>query len=117
MSGAISLSTVALLASAGAAAAGTGYAIYSGQKQAGQQKKALARQNTAQQTAEAAALSTERKAEVAQNAANQKVPNVAQILARAATMGNGGLSSTMLTGPSGVDGASLNLGKTSLLGA
>ena len=74
-------------------------------------------QNTAQQTAEAASLSTERKSEVAQNAANMKTPNVASILARAAAMGNSGLSSTMLTGPTGATPGGGNLGKTTLLGS
>lgn len=114
MSGAV---TIATIASAVAAAAGTGYGIYAGQKNQGAQKKALAQQTTAQQTAEANALSTERKGEVAQNAANQKTPNVAAILAKAAQMGNGGISSTMLTGPSGVNADGLNLGKSTLLGS
>ncbi len=117
MSGAISLTTIAALAGAGAAVGGTAYSIINGQKQQAQQKKALAMQNTAQQQAEANALSTERKSEIAQNDANKKTPNVAAILARAATIGNTGLSSTMLTGPGGVGTGSLNLGKTSLLGA
>lgn len=115
MSGAISLTTIAALAGAGAAVGGTAYSIYSGQKQQATQKKALAAQNQAQQQAEANALSTERKSEVAQNAANQKTPNVAAILARAAQMGNQGLSSTMLTGPGGT--APGSLGKTTLLGS
>jgi len=117
MSGAISLTTIAALAGAGAAVGGTAYSIVNGQKQQGAQKKALAAQNTAQQTAEANALSTERKSEIAQNAASQKTPNVAAILARAAQAGGSGLTSTMLTGPGGVSTSSLNLGKTSLLGA
>lgn len=109
--------TIATIATAAAAVGSTGYGIYSGQKQQGNQKKALAQQNTAQQTAEANALSTERKAETASNAVNQKTPNVAAILARAATLGSSGISSTMLTGPGGVGTGSLNLGKASLLGA
>lgn len=116
MSGAISLTTIAALAGAGAAVGGTAYSIYAGGKQQQAQKKALAQQNTAQQTAESNALSTERKSEVAQNAANQQVPNVAAILAKAAQMGNQGLSSTMLTGPTGVT-SGMNLGKSTLLGS
>lgn len=116
MSGAISLTTIAALAGAGAAVGGTAYSIYAGQKQQGQQKKALALQNQTQQEAEAASLDTERKSELAANEANKKTPNVASILAKAAAMGNQGLSSTMLTGPGGVSPSSLNLGKTSLLG-
>ena|SRR5579875_301842 len=116
MSGAISLTTIAALAGAGAAVGGTAYSIYNGQKQNATQKQALADQNKAQQQAEANALSTQRQSEVAQDATNQQKPNVAAILQRAATMGNAGLSSTMLTGPTGVSGG-LNLGKTTLLGS
>jgi len=117
MSGAISLTTIAAIAGATAAVGGTAYSIYNGQQQLGEQKKALASQNKAQQTAQAASLSTERKSAVAENAANQQTPNVAAILARAAKMGNNGLSSTMLTGPTGVSASNLNLGKQTLLGS
>lgn len=110
------LATIAALVGAGAAAGGTIYGVVNGQKQNQNQQKALAAQNTAQQTAEANALSTERQSAVAQNAANQQTPNVSAILARAATMGNTGLSSTMLTGPAGVT-TGMNLGKTTLLGS
>lgn len=116
MAGSISATTATLIA-AGVAAGSTGYSIYAGNKQQGAQKKALAAQTTAQQQAESNALSTERKSEIAQNSVNQQKPNVAAILARAATMGGAGLSSTMLTGPGGVNTGSLNLGKTSLLGS
>jgi uncharacterized protein HemX len=117
MSGAISLGTLASLIGAGAAVGSLGYGIYSGQKQQGVQKTQLARQNQAQQEAETNALSNERKSEEAQNAANQKTPDITAILKRAAVMGNSGLSSTMLTGPGGVKSSNLQLGKTSLLGA
>lgn len=105
------------MAALGAAAGlgGTGYGIYNGQRQDAAQKKSLAQQTTAQQQAEATSLSTERQAAVASNAANQQTPNISAILARAATMGNSGLSSTMLTGPGGVT-SGLNLGKNTLLG-
>jgi hypothetical protein len=117
MSGAITLTSLAAIIGAGAAVGGTAYGVYNGQQQQGAQKKALAQQTTAQQTAEANALSTERKSEVAQNAANQQTPNVAAILAKAATMGNQGLSSTMLTGPGGATPGAGNLGKATLLGS
>lgn len=116
MSGAITLTSLAAIIGAGAAVGGTTYGIISGQNQQKNQQKSLAQQNQAQQTAEASSLSTTRQAAVAENAANQQTPNVAAILSRAATMGNSGLSSTMLTGPSGVTGG-LNLGKSTLLGA
>lgn len=114
MSGA---ATIAAIIGATAAVGTTAYGIYNGQQQQGQQKKAMAAQNTAQQEAEANALSTERQSAVAENAANQQTPNVAAILARAAKMGNAGLSSTMLTGPTGVSTGNLNLGKQTLLGS
>jgi hypothetical protein len=117
MAGSISAATLAAVIGATAAAGTAAYGVYNGQKQQGAQKKALAQQNQAQQQAEASSLSTERQGAVAQNAANQQTPNVSAILARAATMGNTGLSSTMLTGPSGVSGSSLNLGKSTLLGS
>lgn len=116
MAGSISAATAAAIIGAGAAVGGTAYGIYNGQKQQAVQKQSLANQNQAQQTAEANALNTQRQGEIAQNAANQQTPNVSAILARAATMGNSGLSSTMLTGPSGVNTNNLNLGKTTLLG-
>lgn len=114
MSGAM---TIAAIVGATAAVGSTAYGIYNGQQQQGAQKKALAAQNQAQQQAEANALSTERQSAVAQNAANQQTPNVAAILARAAQMGNAGLSSAMLTGPTGVGTSGLNLGKSTLLGS
>jgi len=116
MSGIATISTIAAIVGAGAAVGSTAYGIYNGQKQQGAQKQALAKQNEAQQQAEANSLSTERKAAVAQNAANQQTPDIASILSRAAKMGNAGLSSTMLTGPTGVTGG-MNLGKNTLLGA
>lgn len=117
MSGGASAATIAAIVGAGAAVGSTAYGIYNGQKQLDAQKASLAKQNEAQQEAEANTLSTERKSELAQNAANQKTPDVTAILQRAAAMGNNGLSSTMLTGPGGVKSSSLLLGKTSLLGA
>lgn len=115
MSGAIAATTIAAI-SAGIGAASLGYGIYEGGQQNSAQAAALKKQNTAQQTATAAALSTERKGEVAQGEANQQAPDLTGILRRAAAAGTG-LSGTMLTGSSGVNPASLTLGKTTLLGA
>lgn len=117
MSGAISASTIAAVVGAAAAVGGTAYGIVNGQAQQGAQKQALKRQNQAQQTAEAATLSTQRKNETAQNAAAAKTPDVTAILARAATAGNAGSNGTMLTGKNGVDPNALSLGKNTLLGA
>jgi hypothetical protein len=89
MAGSISATTATLIA-AGVAAGRPDTASTPGTSSRAQQKKALAAQNTAQQQAEAQALSTERKSEIAQNAVNQQKPNVSAILARAATMGSAG---------------------------
>lgn len=116
MAGSISATTATLIA-AGVAAGSAGYGIYAGQKQNAIQEKSLIAQKTAEQQAETNALSSERKSAVAQAAANRQTPNVAAILARAAQMGNNGLSSTMLTGPAGVNPGGLNLGKSTMLGS
>lgn len=114
MSGAI---TAAAIVTAAAAVGGTVMSAVQGSKQADAQEKALKSQNTAQGEAKAAALSTARKADLAQNEANQKTPDIASILARAAKDSKGGIGSTMLTGPSGVNPGQLSLGGTSLLGS
>ncbi len=116
MSGAISLGTIAALVGGVGALGGAAYGIYNGQQQNSIQKQALARQNTAQKEAVAGQLSTERQAAVAEKAANEQAPNVSAILARAAQMGNAGLSSTMLTSPTGIS-SPLALGKNTLLGS
>jgi len=51
-----------------------------------------------------------------QNKANQRRPDIAAILARTIGRGQGGASSTMLTGVGGVPKKNLKLGDTSLLG-
>jgi hypothetical protein len=114
MSGLATIATVAAIGSAAIGAGSLAYGVVNGQNQQNAQQAALKKQNTAQQTATAGALSTDRQNAVAEGAANQATPNVAGILQRAATAGQG-LSSTMLTGPGGVTGG-LNLGGTTLLG-
>jgi uncharacterized protein HemX len=109
--------TAIAIASLAVGAIGTGAGIYSGIQSADKQKRSLKNQTTATQQAESNALSTERQNQTASNAANQKAPDVSDIMARAAAASKGGVGSTMLTGPSGVDTGSLNLGKTSLLGS
>lgn len=116
MSGAITATTVAAIATAAAGVGGTVYGIVHGQQQQAAQNKALKAQKTAQGEAEAATLSNQRKNELAQNEASQKTPDIAAILSRAASAERGGIGSTMLTGPSGVDPGSLTLGKSTLLG-
>lgn len=108
-----------VLAAIGTGLAGAGLvtSIVQGNKQNANAKKSLQNQQNAQTQAEQQALSTERKNEVAQNAANMKTPDIASILSRAANSGKQGVSSTMLTGPSGIDPTSLNLGRSTLLGS
>jgi type II secretory pathway pseudopilin PulG len=110
--------TIASIATAAAAVGSTVMGAVQGGRQADAQEKALKSQKTAQGEAKAAALSTQRKADLAANEANQKTPDIASILARAAKASKSGLGSTMLTGPSGVDSGALNLGGgTTLLGS
>jgi uncharacterized protein HemX len=116
MAGSISATTAALI-TAGVAAAGVGTSLYMGSKQEDVQKKALQQQRQAQTQAEQQALDQQRRSEQAQNAANQKTPDLSAILARAATSGASGVSSTMLTGPGGVSTGGLNLGGKTLLGS
>lgn len=112
-------STATWLAIAGlaAGAVGTSVAAVNGAKSDANQAQSLKNQTTATQTAEASALSTERKNETATNAANQQAPDISSILARAANASKVGVGSTMLTGAGGVGNSSLNLGKSTLLGS
>jgi hypothetical protein len=117
MAGSVSAATAIALASLGVGAVGAGVAAYDGAKANQNQKAALKSQTTATQTAEANALSTERKNETAANAANQQAPDIASILSQAANSSKVGIGSTMLTGPGGVNNNSLSLGKSTLLGS
>lgn len=94
---------------AGAAAAGTAYSIYAGEKARGAQEDAQnqARAN-AQKTADAADQAT--------NRANQKAPDASALLSANQAAAKGGPSGTMLTGTSGIDPSLLQLGKSTLLG-
>ena len=69
------------------------------------------------QQAQANADRTAAQADQAFNQANQKKPDTSAILSAAQQAGKGGVSGTMLTGPSGVDPSSLTLGKSTLLGS
>jgi uncharacterized protein HemX len=115
MSG-VTAATIIAGIGAAAAVAGTTYSVVNGQAQQGTQKKALVAQKTAQDTAIAQTLSNQRKSEVASNEVNKKTPDVASILARAASASRSGLGSTMLTGPGGVDPSGLSLGGSTPLG-
>jgi hypothetical protein len=117
MSGGMTAGAFTLAAlGAGAATAGTAYSIVQGKSSSDMQAKGLRDQELAQSTAKAASLSQARKSEVAQNQANMKTPDIAAILSRAAESAKGGVGSTMLTGPGGVNPAGLNLGGKTLLG-
>jgi hypothetical protein len=100
----------------GIAAAGTGYAIHAGERGAKMQREAMGQQQQAQQAAAAQARSQQRRSQQAMAAANRAEPAVADIMGRAAAEAGGGPSSTMLTGPMGVNPQELQLGRTSLLG-
>lgn len=106
----------AIAASAAAAAAGTGYSVYAGQRADKAQKQALGEQREAQQQAAAQAASQQRRSAQAMAAANRRQPNMGEIMAGAAEGAGGGPTSTMLTGPTGVNPQDMALGRSSLLG-
>lgn len=81
------------------------------------QKKSLKQQEKAQQQSLKQAQAQEAAADQANNAANMKSPDVGGLLALAESGNRGGQSSTMLTGPAGIDTKKLSLGRTNLLGS
>lgn len=92
-----------------------GSSMYQGAQQRKAMKKA-ARQAEQQAIADRAAATREN------NRLNQKTPDLAGILKRNTTASAGGIGSTMLTGPNGVDmgtiaGSDTLLGRNTLLGA
>ena len=89
-----------------AAAVGTTYAVYSGERNMSVQKDAMQKQ-------ERAAAKQADLADQANNKANRKMPSI-QATAKANQAGAG---STMLTGPQGIDPGTLTLGRNTLLGA
>ena len=91
-----------------AAAVGTGYSIYSGERAAKKQSQAQAQ---AEKQAKEQALQAERDF----NKANGKKANTAGLL-QAAQQDGGGVSSTMLTGAEGIGNDQLKLGKQNLVG-
>ena len=101
---------------AAAAVASTVYSIYSGEKQAEKQQEALQQQKVAQTEAKTTAEKQQATAEQNVNRANAKSPDASAILSQAGQAAKGGPAGTMLTGPSGVNQADLNLGKSTLLG-
>jgi hypothetical protein len=110
------LATGLAATAAGTAAAGTGYSIAAGERGAKMQRQAMQEQKRVQDAAAASARSQQRRSQQAMAAANRAEPAVADIMGRAAAEMGGGPSSTMLTGPMGVNPQELQLGRTSLLG-
>jgi len=94
---------------AAAAVAGTVIAY-----QNGQDAKDAA--NRSSQQAQANADKQMKSADEATNRANQKRPDTSAILGAAQQAGKAGASGTMLTGPTGIDPSTLQLGKSTLLG-
>lgn len=104
-----------------AMAATTAYSAYNaytqGQEQQKLQEKALVQQQTAQAEAKAATEAQAKSSEMAINAATKKAPDISSIMEQAGESSKGGATSTMLTGPMGIDTTALSLGKKSLLGS
>lgn len=89
------------------------YSAYSSNQNA---NKSLKAQNAAQDEARQNAAKQEKAADEATNANNMKSPDTGAMMSAALQAGRGGVSSTMLTGASGIDPNKLNLGKNTLLG-
>ena len=107
---------------------GTAYNIYQGEKmskqaeraqaeQAAIQRQSLAQQKAATEEAKIAAQEQKKAGEEQINAATRKSPDVSGIMAAAESLQQGGVGSTMLTGPTGIDPNDLKLNKNTLLGA
>jgi len=110
-------STVGALAATGLAAtgAGLGYTISSGEAGKKAQEQAMRQQAQMQQQQVAQAAMQQRRSEQAIAGAQRREPNVQAIMAGAQETATGP-SSTMLTGPMGVNPQDLNLGRSTLLG-
>lgn len=99
----------ALLVSAAAAVAGTGYSVVSGEQAASRQRKGMREQAAAQDAAEAAAARQERAAMAEQVKAAKSGPDIMGIYDREQRRGTVGPNLTNNAGP-------LTLGGNSLLG-
>lgn len=93
----------------GSAIVGAGVSYYQGEK-------ALKQQRNANSQAQEAAARAEKQANEAFNAANQRTPDILSLMRANALTAGGGISGTMLTGPSGVDAGKALLGKAVTLG-
>ena len=85
-------------------------------EQAEQGRKAEAASSRAAAQATQQAKDTATRADQETNRVNQKKPDVNGIIASNQQAAKGGGGGTMLTGPTGVDMSSVQLGKTTLLG-
>ena len=112
--GGSALATGLTAAGAAAAAAGTGYGIAAGESGRKAQAQAMKEQRTAQEATAAQARSQQRQSQQAMAAATRAQPDVAGIMQQAGA--EGGPTTTMLTGPMGVNPQDLQLGRQTLLG-
>jgi len=106
----------AIIGAAIAGAVGTGASIIAGEQGRKQQKAALGEQQRAQEQQAARASMQQRRSEQRMAGAARREPDVARIMGAASAEAAGGPSSTMLTGPMGVNPQDLNLGRSTLLG-
>jgi hypothetical protein len=95
------------------AAAGAAVSGVQGQRAANRGKQSLNRQKTAQDQAQAAAVSQRRENDIANRRANRKKPDIAAILA--GNRGGSGVGGTNITG--GVSTDQLPLGSSNQLGS
>ena len=112
--GGSALATGLAAAGAATAAAGTGYAIAAGESGKKAQQQAMTQQRQAQEAQAAQARSQQRRSQQAMAAATREQPAVGEIMQQAGM--EGGPSTTMLTGPMGVNPQQLQLGRATLLG-
>lgn len=106
-----------IVASIATAAAGTAYSVYAGEQGKKAQEDAMRKQEAAQAQATRQAQQQAMESRAAIRRQEQQQPNVAGIMQAAQQTAMGGPSSTMLTGPSGIDPTQLSLGKNTLLGS
>ena len=99
-----------------AIAIGVAYTIYSGEQGKRAQEDAMRQQQAAQAEAAKQAKLQAEQSQAAMRTANRRAPDVSGIMQAAQESAQGGPSSTMLTGPMGVNPQDLQLGRSSLLG-
>jgi Flp pilus assembly protein TadB len=108
-----------IVLAAGALAAGgaaLGYTISSGESAKKAQEQALRQQTQAQQEQATMAAAQQERSMTAMRRTQMRQPDVSGIMAGAQEIAEGGPTSTMLTGPMGVNPQDLNLGRSTLLG-